>query len=170
MFKLVNNLTELTNALSSDKSKFVEIASFYLNNTDTSYYDIIQNVKNILDNYYKNEKNLILPLINNLLGIYYNNTINSLEKYITQLNEISDKIDNGDLIISLANSEDYKKAINNIFNSKSRANEIIEIVKNKFDECISLKHNGYFETQDEIEEKEKEYKLITDKASEIAND
>ena len=169
MFKLINNLTELSNVLSSDKSRIVEISTYYLNGTDTSYYEIIQNVKNILDNYYKNEKNLILPLINNLLSIYYNNSINSLEKYITQLNEISDRIESGDLIILLANTEDYKKAINNIYNSKSKVNEIIEIVKNKFNECISLKPNEYFETQDEIDEKEKEYKLITDKASEIAN-
>ena len=47
--KVINNLTELSNVLSSDKSRIVEISTYYLNGTDTSYYEIIQNVKNILD-------------------------------------------------------------------------------------------------------------------------
>ena len=168
IFKLFNNLTELADILSSDKSKIVEIASFYLNDTDTSYYEILSKVKDILDNYYKEEKNLILPLINYITEKFYNNTIHYFEKYQTQLDHISDRLDNGDLIISLANTEDYKKCINNIFNAKIKANEIIEIVKNKFNESIGLQPNGYFETQNELEQNNQSYGIISEKATSIA--
>ena len=62
IFELFNKLTEVTNALSGDKSKIAEIASYYLNYTDTSYYKSIKNATNILENYYKNEKLFIYPL------------------------------------------------------------------------------------------------------------
>jgi len=165
---LFNNLTELSDALSSDKSKIVEIASFYLNDTDTSYYEILKKVKNILDNYYKDEKNLVEPLVNDLINKFYENAIKTLEKYISQLEQISDRLDNGDLIISLANIEDYKQAINNIFNSKSKVNEIIENVKSKIKECIKLQPNGYFEPQNELNENQKSYGSISEKATQIA--
>lgn len=166
--KLFNNLTELSDALSSDKSKIVEIASFYLNDTDTSYYEILKKVKIILDNYYKDEKNLIEPLVNNLINKFYENAIKNLEKYISQLEQISDRLDNGDLIISLADTEGYKQAINNIFNSKSKVNEIIEAVKSKIKECIKLQPNGYFEPQNELDENKKSYGSISEKATQIA--
>ena len=168
IFKLFNNLTEIADALSSDKNKIVEIASYYLNDTDTSYYEILNQAKYILDNYYKNEKNLILPLVNNIIEKFSKNSINSIEKYLTMLDHISDRLDNGDLTISLANTEDYQKSINNIFNSKSKANKIIEIVEEKFSECINLQPNGYFETANELEENEKSYGIISNKATTIA--
>ena len=67
LFKLYNNLDELTQLFSSTSNKIVKIESYYLNNTDTSFYEFIQQAKNILDNYYINEKNLIEPLVNEML-------------------------------------------------------------------------------------------------------
>ena len=168
IFQIFSNLTELSEAFSSDKSKIVEIASFYLNDTDTSYYDILKNVKNILDNYYKDEKNLILPLVNNIINKFYENAINYLKRYQTQLDQISDRLDNGNITISLADLDGYQQAINNIFNTKSKANEIIETIKSKFLECINLQPNGYFETQSELDENAQSYGLISEKATTTA--
>ena len=168
IFKLFNNLTELADALSSEKSKIVEIASFYLNDTDTSYYDILSQVKNILDNYYINEKNLILPLVNNMLEKFYDNTISDLEKYQTMLENISDRLDSGNLTISLADIEGYQKTLNNIYNSKNKANEIIETIKSKFNTCINLQPSGYFESQNELDENAKSFGLVSEKANKIA--
>ena len=41
MFKLFGNLSELTEALSTNQNKIAEIQSYYLNYTDTSYYEIM---------------------------------------------------------------------------------------------------------------------------------
>ena len=157
MFKLFENLSELSEALSTNENKIVGISSYYLNNTDTSYYEIIQEAKNILDNYYKNEKNLIYPLVNDMLENFEKNTINIIEKYQNMLDSISERLNDGNLIILLANNEDYQQAIKNIYNTKLNANEIIETVKNKFLESINLKSNGYFETQNEINENAQSY-------------
>jgi len=157
MFKLFDNLSELSEALSTNENKIVGISSYYLNNTDTSYYEIIQEAKNILDNYYKNEKNLIYPLVNDMLENFEKNTINIIEKYQNMLDSISERLNDGNLIILLANNEDYQQATKNIYNTKLNANEIIETVKNKFLESINLKSNGYFETQNEINENAQSY-------------
>ena len=170
LFKLYNNLDELTQLFSSTSNKIVKIESYYLNNTDTSYYEFIQQAKNILDNYYINEKNLIEPLVNEMLDKFYKNTTNKLEKYQSQLDIISDKLDKGEITISLASNDDYKNAIENIYNSKIKINEIIETIKNKFLECLNLQSNGYFETQKELDENKQSMESISQKAINMAYD
>ena len=136
IFKIFNNLTELSDALSTDGNKIVQFASYYLNNTDKSYYEIIQSAKTILDNYFKNEKKIILPLMETVLERYYKNAKDNMEKYQSLLDSISERINDGKVNISLATLENYQKCISNIYNTKIKANEIIEIVKNKFQESI----------------------------------
>ena len=157
LFKIFNNITELSDALSSTNSKIVGIAAYYLNNTDVSYYEIIQSAKNILDNYYQNEKNLISPLVNKIIERFYKNALDSVEKYQTMLDNISERLNNGNLLITLANTEHYQNAISNIYNTKIISNEIIETVKSKFQESIKLQSNGYFETQQEIDQNSQSY-------------
>ena len=139
-----------------------------MNNTDVSYYEIIQSAKNILDNYYKNEKKLISPLIEKILEKYYNNAKNSIEKYQTMLDNISDRLSDGNLLINLANTEQYQTAITNIYNTKIKVNEIIETIKTKFQESIKLQSNGYFETQHEIEQNSQSYGEKSEKALKIS--
>jgi len=168
IFKLFNNLDELTELFSSTSNKIVEIQSYYLNDTDTSYYEFIQIAKDILDNYYKKEKNLIEPLVRENLDKFYKNTIDKLEKYQSQLDFISDKLDNRKIIISSATNEGYRNAIENIYNSKIKANEIIGTVKNKFLECLNFQSNGYFETQKELDENKQSMEPKSQKAMNMA--
>ena len=168
IFKLVNKINDLTNLLESDKSKIVEISTYYLNNTDTSYYELIQNTSNILDNYYKNESELIIKLVNSLVDDFYEKTIKNVEKYQEELDKINQRLNDGDLIILRASNEDYQNTIKNIYNTKQKSNEIIETIKNKFKECINVKSNGYFESQNEIEENDKYYSQIIERAKSIS--
>ena len=55
MFKLFDNLTEVSEILSSEQSKIMEMVSYHLNNTDTSYYDIIIKAADILKEYPEKE-------------------------------------------------------------------------------------------------------------------
>ena len=75
LYNIFKNLTETTNSLSSEKSRIAEISSYYLNNTDTSYVDIIQQAKEIMDNYYLNEKELIEPLVDDMLNNFPERTL-----------------------------------------------------------------------------------------------
>ena len=157
MFKLFGNLSELTEALSTNQNKIAEITSYYLNYTDTSYYEIIKEAKNILDHYYENEKNLIYPLINKKLESFEENTLDIIKKYQDMIASISERLNDGNLVIVLAGNEDYQKTITNLYNAKIIGNEIIEIVKNKFLESINLKSNGYFMTDKEISDNAQSY-------------
>ena len=67
-----------------------------------------------------------------MLDKFYKNTIDKLEKYQSQLDFISDKLDNRKITISSATNEGYRNAIENIYNSKIKASEIIGTVKNNF--------------------------------------
>ena len=168
IFELFNKLTEVTNALSGDKSKIAEIASYYLNYTDTSYYKSIKNATNILENYYKNEKQFIYPLVSEIFSKFYNNSIKCIENYQVDLDKISERLNDGNLTIALASLEDYQKTISNIYNTKQLAYEIVETIKSTFENSINLQPNGYFETQNEIDNNNKTYGKINERALSIA--
>ena len=168
MFKIFNNLTELSDALSTENSKIVGISSYYLNNTDDSYYEIIKNATKILDNYYINEKNNFSKLFDPIIQRFYENTINITQNCQSSLDDISDRLNDGIITITHGNPEHYQKAISNIYNSKIKINEIIETVKNKFQGALKLKSNGYFETQEELDQNSQSYGQIGQKALKIS--
>ena len=168
MFKLFDNLTEVSEILSSEQSKIMEMVSYHLNNTDTSYYDIIIKAADILKEYPEKEKVLIIPLVDKILEKFYSNSINFFSKYQSKLDGISDRLDNGEIIISLATNEDYKKAIRNIYNSRIKMSQIIDAIKQKFLESVNLQSCGYFETQKELDENKQVYEKVTEKATKIA--
>ena len=168
MFKIFNNLSDITNALSSDQSKIAKVSSYYLNNTDISYNEIIKNAKKVLDNYYKDEKNTVLPLVNELLGTFYNDTNTLIKKYQKKLDIISDRLNSEEIVIALGEKDDYKNCINNIYNSKTKLKEIIDTIKSKFEESLNLKSNGYFESKKEIEENDLSYGKTSEKAQNIS--
>ena len=169
LYYIFKNLTETTNSLSSKKSKIAEISSYYLNDTDTSYVEIIQQAKEIMDNYYINEKNLIEPLVDEMLNNFAKNAIfNNLKNIQETLEQISERIDNGDLQISFASNDDYKNVIKNIYNANNKVDEIIKNIQNKFKESINLQSNGFFETQKEINNNKQSYSLISERAMNIS--
>ena len=169
LYNIFKNLTEVTNSLSSTKSKIAEISSYYLNDTDTSYVDIIQQAKEIMDNYYINEKNLIEPLVDEMLNNFVKNAIfDNLKNIQESLELVVEKIDNGELQITLASNDDYKNVIKNIYNANNKVNEIITNVQTKFKESINLQSNGYFETQKEINNNKQSYGQISERAMNIS--
>ena len=166
---IFKNLTITTNSLSSINSKIAEISSYYLNNTDTSYVGIIQMTKEIFNNYYINEKNLIEPMVDDMLN-RYNENINDgeLKNIRLSLNNIMEKLNDGSMIIHLANKEDYKKVINYLNNSNIIFDQMIINIKKKVKESIGLQDNGYFETDKEIEDNKNSYGEIYNKAMNIS--
>ena len=170
--KLLNyiftNLTEASQILSSKKSKIAEVSSYYLNNTDTSYIDIINKAKEILDNYFIKEKELILPLVNNMLNKFDNESLDSIKSIQSTFDILVDNLDKGNLIINLASVEETKNVITNIYNSKIKVNEIIKNIIEKFNKSIGIQENGYFETEKTINDGNKSYTKISQDAMEIA--
>ena len=103
-----------------------------------------------------------------MLDKFYQSTVDKLEKFQSQLDLISDKLDNGEITIATATVEGYQNSIKNIYNSKIKTKEIIEEVKQNLFDCINLKSNGYFETQKELDENKQSLEQKSEKAVKIA--
>ena len=168
MFELFNKLTDLTNTLSGDKSRIAEISSYYLNYTVDSFYNITKNASDILDNYYKNEKELIYRLVSDMIANFTENSTNCLESYQKDLDEISEKLNNNEITIPYSSPEVYRTTISNIYNSKQITKEIIEAIKTNFENVINLQANGYFESQNVIDENSQTYGQISERAKAIS--
>ena len=67
IFRLFDNLTEITDILSSKENKIIQLSNYYLDNKNTSYYLFIKEIINILDNYNKRERETIIPLTNKII-------------------------------------------------------------------------------------------------------
>jgi hypothetical protein len=72
------------------------------------------------------------------------------------------------LTITFATLEDYQNTISNIYNTKQLAYEIVETIRSTFESSINLQSNGYFETQKEIEDNNKTYGQISERALSIS--
>jgi len=169
LYYIFSNLTETSRTLSSKKSKIAEISSYYLNNTDTSYIDLIEKATEIMSNYYINEKNLIKPLIDKMLNNFYNDSIVSAEKIHSVLDNLVEKLDLGTTNINLGNAQDVKQVIDNIYNSKIKVKEILSNIVNKFNNSIGYQDSGYFESQKELDVNNKSYSEASNDAIKIAN-
>ena len=169
IFNIFSNLSDTSNSLSSIQSRIAEISSYYLNYTDSSYIDIIGKAKDILSNYYINEKKLIEPLVDQMLNQFYNESISSIEKLQTTLEIIRKRLENGELTIKLGNEIDKKKLIDNINNIRLKSKEIISNIVKKLKESLNLQYNGYFLSSKEIDYNNKSFGIISEDALKIAN-
>jgi hypothetical protein len=168
LFNIFSNLTEAKNLLSSPKSKIAEISCYYLNHTDTSYSDIIEKSKEILENYYIKEINLIMPLVNKLLIKFYNESVVKIKIEQSTLDVIVEKLKNGNLSINSGSYEETKKIIDNINNSKILINDIIINIIEKFNNSIGILDNGFFETQKSIDDNNEAFSKIVEEAISIS--
>ena len=168
LLNIFSNLTEATNLLSSSYSKIAEVSSYYLNDTDTSYSDIIIKVKEIFDNYYKKEIDLIVPLVNNMLMKFWNESPDTIKIEQSNLDTISEKLKSGVLSLNSGKNEESKKVIDNIKNSKIILNDIIENIATKFNNSIGIQNTGYFETEKYLDDNNKTFYNILEESINVA--
>ena len=167
IFQIFNNLTILTDVLYSNKSKIVEMSSYYLNNKNTSYYESVEILKELLDNYYKKEAETIKPLVNNVFIKFYGKTFDFVQRINYKLDNITERLTKDNLVIISSKPEDKNKILNYIKNIKNQIKEILIEIENKFKETINLEENGYFETQEEINKNIESYDKIASKTFNI---
>ena len=166
--KVSKKLEELGNLINSTNQTQSQIISYYyMNHTSTSYINTIIEAKNILMNYYINEKDLIIPKVENLLKEFEDIVRVSIQKQVNLVNNLNAKFESNNLTIKYANEEDYKKIITNLENSNKYINNIIVLFKNKVKNEINLK-NGYFISKYEIEKNNKIFNRTIEEALIIA--
>ena len=167
--QLFDNLSDLGKALSSSKSKLTEISTYYLNNTCNSYLSTIESAEKILMNYYKDEYNLIKEKVDIILNNLENSISNSLQKQASIINSIYEKLYNRNYTIELANEEEFKLILNNLYYVKNYLNDIISKIKTKVTKEMDIKDNGYLMTNYDINSNNERSLDVINKAKEIAN-
>ena len=148
--KIINDLKEFGEALSSPKSKLTEIAIYYLNNTPSSYIELINEVKNIIDYFYKNETDLIVTEVDSLITNFENNITNLIDKDIKFINNLIEQLKNKNVSIENATDNDLETIIANLDNSKHYISKIILEIKKSIKKEMNLKDNGYLISNEEI--------------------
>ena len=169
LYNIFKKLMELGNSLSSTKSKIAEVSSYYMNITNDSYSDTIENAKKIIDSYYIDELNLTLDSVNGVINEFSKNNTQSIKSIQTTLDKIVDNLQSGTLSIILASNEEIKQVINNLYNSKIKVNEIISNIAEILKGSINIQENGYFESEKLLEDNKNNYGKICEDAIEIAN-
>ena len=165
--KISNNLKDLGNLIKAPKQAISYISLYYMNHTSTSYINTIIEAKNILDYYYINEKDLIIPAVNNILQKFEEITTESIQKQINLINNLSERIEDNNLTIIDINDEDYKKIIANLQNSNNYISNIINLFKQKVINEMELK-DGYFIKKHDIESNNETFTKIIKESLQIA--
>jgi light-regulated signal transduction histidine kinase (bacteriophytochrome) len=122
-------LKELGNALNSCDNRLTEITTYYLNYTSFSYVDIIQQVQNILENYYINEKNKVLNKSQEILDVFEKIANKTLKDEINKIDNLTENLVNKVYTINSASDEEYENLKTNLINSKKYIYDIIKKVK-----------------------------------------
>ena len=130
------------------------MTNYYLNIKDNFNLENIKTAKNILDNYYREEKNnIILPTINNTFSNFSNKSYEIIEVNQTYLDKIKQNLYTEKLSIKSASKEQVKNVIQNLNDSKTGITKIISNIENVFKANIDIEDNGYFISQKELNEK-----------------
>ena len=165
--KIYNNLKELGELIKSPKQTISDISTYYMNHTSTSYINTIQEAEKILMHYYIDERDLIIPEVENILKQFEELTIESLKKQLNLILNLKSKIGEGNITINNANEEDYKKIIINFENSNYYINKTIELFKNKVRNEMNLK-NDYFISKYDIESNNETFSKLIEESLAIA--
>ena len=165
--KISSNLRELGKLIKSPKQTISDISYYYMNHTSSSYINTITQARDILMNYYQNEKDLIVPKVDKILEQFENVTVESLEKQINLIRNLSERLESKDLAINNTNEEDFKKIIVNLHNSNDYIGKIINLFKKKVENEMDLK-DGYFISTYDINSKNETFSRTIEEALEIA--
>ena len=166
--KIFDNLKELGNTLNSKNNKITEVTTYYLNHTSSSYINTIKEAENILENYFKNEYNLLYPMVEELLKEFEDTSIDVLQKEKKIINNLYKKLESKNFTIDYANDEDYKNIILNLYNSDKYITDIINKIKEYFKEEIGIKDSGYFISNNDININKQTFTPVINESKEVA--
>ena len=161
IYNIFNNLNELNSALSSRKSKIANIASYYcgLKDSNNTLVSKIEEAKNILDNYYIDEKNLIERELNYLFNNFseLSNNLITNEHYF--FNNITNRLEEEGVKIQKGDEDDIKNVIANLYNTKLLENNFVNKIIENMKKNIILS-NGYLISQQVIDSNKNSYSPI----------
>ena len=166
--KILNNFSTLTKILLTNNNTYTQITNYYLNNTSSSYYNLIQKIKTIIDTYFIKEYEAIFPKINELIYLIELNSNETLNNELNSLQELYNNIKNEVYIIKSITSSQKNKVLSNLDNSYHYPIDIIKKLGNYINEVMYLKENGYFTSNGEINNLNNSFNKIKIEAEKVA--
>ena len=165
--KISNDLKGLGDLIKSPKAIITDISTYYMNHTSTSYVKAIEEAKEILMNYYLEEKDKIVSEVERVLEKYEEITLESIQKQLNLMDKLTLKLENNNLTIDTAIEDDYKRIIVNLQNSNNYIAKINNLFKNKIRKEMGLK-DGFFISQNDIESNNETFYKIFEESLNIA--
>ena len=130
------NLKNLADGLNYQEKVETKIANYYLNNTSTSYFDIIQKANNIFRNYYINGKESIHKEVQEKQKMLDKINVREIEN---KINLISSEFCNYFKFDDLWREEEIIK--NNLDHLTNDFQDITNKIKNEFKNKMNIKEN-----------------------------
>ena len=169
IYKISDNLKELGNSINSEGNQLTQISLHYLNKKSSSYMDIIEKVEKILENYYKNEKDLIInSTIYSIIENFEGNLSQSSEKEKDMIMELYKKLENKTILIENSTDNSLQETINYLSNINLLINNIKDKIKNLINNEIKLK-GEYFRAESDIKINNISFSDSLNKARQIAD-
>ena len=166
--KMLNNLGTLSNILVTKNNTFTEITNYYLNNTSSSYYNIIQKIKIILNTYFINEYEIVNQQIQEILDLLELNSRETLKDELNSLKALYTNLKEKIYTINSITELQYQTVISNLENAYQYPPDIIKGIKDYIIEVMKIKENGYLISNEEINNNNNSFINIIEEAKKVA--
>ena len=149
-------------------SQKTEITNYYLNNTSSSFYNIIQRIKTILDTYFIDEYETVNPKIQEIMDLLELNSNDTLKDELNSLKDLYTNLKEKIYTINSITELEYQTVLSNLDNSYKYPPYIIKGIKDYINEIMNLKENGYFISNEEINNINNSFINIIEEAKQVA--
>ena len=166
--KILNNLGILSNILITKNNTFTEITNYYLNNTSSSYVNIIKNIKNILDTYFINEFEKVNTAIQEVFDLLELNSNDTLKDILNSLNDLYNNLKERIYTINSITEIEYQTVLQNLENTLRYPADIIKRIKDYVIESMNLKENGYLTSSEDMNNFNNSFENIIEEAKKVA--
>ena len=140
---MLNNLATLSNILVTKNNTFTVITNYYLNNTSSSYFNIIQKMKMILETYFIHEYNTIYPKMEEIMEELEQNNNDTLKEELNSLRNLYTNLKEKIYTIVDISESDYQLVLSNLEKSLQHPFDIISLIKEYLTEIMHIQSNGY---------------------------
>ena len=164
---MLNNLRNLSNTLLTKNNIFTEISNYYLNNTSSSYVNLIQNIKIILGSYFINEYEKVNTTIQEIIDLLELNSNDTLKDVLNSLNDLYTNLKEKIYTINSITEPEYKTVLSNLDDSIQYPSDIIKKIKDYICENMHLKENGYLISNEDIININNSFTYIIEEAKEV---
>ena len=166
--KMLNNFKTLNNILITKNNTFTEITNYYLNNTSSSYVNLIGKIKTVMDTFFIKEYEEILPKIQQLINSIELNTNDTLKDELNSLKTLYNNIKENNFTINSITEVQRQTILSNLENSYNYPTDIIHKLNEHINDIIKLKENGYLISNEDINNFNSSFNNIITEAKDVA--